>query len=319
MFDPCAWAGNTGVTPLLAFGLRFVSLGFVLDVHTPAFSLEALFTRFVFITFVRPYVTAGIGGVQHLFKRVGVVFLRGADVAFSDQLVVAVGTDAELVTVVAFAVFLRPTGFKVFLATLGGCPIGGGRILFQDCLFFFAEVLPWGFHQRGINDLSASGNEPVLLQLPLHRVKQRISTACDPYPFTENPEGVGIRDAAGIPQATETLEQQAVKQLVFQGFVRQVVEVCTTSIRTISSVGYGGRPPGLLSGRGAIRSISAANAEKLTCFSNLDSRSPLRSSFCSRSLAANRLVLIALFFVMVRGCVVGQAHSFSYPGAERGF
>ena len=101
MFDPCAWAGNTGVTPLLAFGLRFVSLGFVLDVHTPAFSLEALFTRFVFITFVRPYVTAGIGGVQHLFKRVGVVFLRGADVAFSDQLVVAVGTDAELVTVVA--------------------------------------------------------------------------------------------------------------------------------------------------------------------------------------------------------------------------
>lgn len=35
------------------------------------------------------------------------------------------------------------------------------------------------------------------------------------------------------------------------------------------------------------------------CFSSTDNRSPLRSSFCSRSSAANRLVLMALFLLMV--------------------
>jgi len=37
--------------------------------------------------FVRPHVTAGVGGVKHTFKVVGVVFPDGADVAFADQLV----------------------------------------------------------------------------------------------------------------------------------------------------------------------------------------------------------------------------------------
>lgn len=46
------------------------------------------------------------------------MFFGGADVAFTDEFVFLVSTDAEFVAVVAFAVFLRPAGFRILLATL---------------------------------------------------------------------------------------------------------------------------------------------------------------------------------------------------------
>ena len=107
---------------------------------------------------------------------------------------------------VTFAVFLCPTGFRVFLAALCIRPFHWGFALIQGCLFRFAEMLPGSFHQRGINDLTAMGNETVLLQLPLDGIKQRISTTRSTDPFTEHPQDVGIRDAAGMPQLAETLE-----------------------------------------------------------------------------------------------------------------
>ena len=67
-----------------------------------------MFTGLVFVTFVRPYVTAGVGSVKHRFKMVGVMLFGSADVAFADEFVFPVGTDAEFVAVVAFTVFLRP-------------------------------------------------------------------------------------------------------------------------------------------------------------------------------------------------------------------
>lgn len=118
MPDPCAGFGDAGIAALLAVGLGLAEFGLVLDVHTPTFLLEALFPRLVLIAFVRPYVTAGVGGVKHCLKMVGVVLFGGAHVAFADQLVFPVGTDAEFVTVVAFAVLLCPTGFGVLLAAL---------------------------------------------------------------------------------------------------------------------------------------------------------------------------------------------------------
>ena len=70
----------------------------------------------------------------------------GADVAFADQLVFPVGTDAELVTVVAFAVFLRLTGFRIFLAARCIRPFRRGFALIQGFLSRLAEMLPGGFH-----------------------------------------------------------------------------------------------------------------------------------------------------------------------------
>ena len=107
------------------WGLNFSS--FVLDVHTPALLPEMLFMHLVLITLVCPYVTAGIGGVKHVVKVVGVVLFGGADMMPADQLVFPVSTtDTELVTVVAFAVFLYPAGFSGFLAALCICPFRRG-------------------------------------------------------------------------------------------------------------------------------------------------------------------------------------------------
>ena len=50
-------------------------------------------------------------------------------------------------------------------------------------------------------------------------------------------------------------------------------------MRTIVSVGYGGRPPWGLTGRGAIRSTSAANAPKSMYDSISASGSPRQSIF----------------------------------------
>ena len=119
MLDPCTRASDTGVAALLAFGLWLVFFGLALDMHPPTVLPEALFPFFILITLIRPYVTAGVGGVKHLFKVLGVVLFGGADMAFADQFVFPVSTDAELVAVLASAVFLCPTGFSVFLAALG--------------------------------------------------------------------------------------------------------------------------------------------------------------------------------------------------------
>lgn len=46
------------------------------------------------------------------------MFFGGADVAFTDEFIFLVSTDAEFVAVVAFAVFLRPACLSILLATL---------------------------------------------------------------------------------------------------------------------------------------------------------------------------------------------------------
>ena len=94
---------------------------------------------------------------------VGVMLFGSADVAFADEFVFPIGTDTEFVAVVAFAVLLRPACFRILLATLRRCPASGCCRLFQQRFFFFVEMLFRGFHQRGIDDLTTTGNKTVLL------------------------------------------------------------------------------------------------------------------------------------------------------------
>ena len=114
--------------------------------------MEALFTGLVFVTFVRPYVTAGVGPVKYRFKMVGVMFFGGADVAFADEFIFPVSADTEFVAMVAFTVFLRPAGFRILLATLGRCP--GRRVLplVPTALFLpcgnVVWALPPAWHRR---------------------------------------------------------------------------------------------------------------------------------------------------------------------------
>lgn len=55
-------------------------------------------------------------------------FFGSADRAFTDEFVLPVGADTELIAV-ALAVLFRPTCVDVFLVTLGGCPIDWGNAL----------------------------------------------------------------------------------------------------------------------------------------------------------------------------------------------
>ena len=65
-------------------------------------------------------------------------------------------------------------------------------------------------------------------------------------------------------------------------------------MRTIVSVGYGGRPPWALTGRGAMRSTSAASVAKSMYDSISASGSPRVSIFLRWCSSANRSVLMAL-------------------------
>ena len=75
-------------------------------------------------------------------------------------------------------------------------------------------------------------------------------------------------------------------------------------MRTIVSVGYGGRPPCALTGRGATLSTSAANDAKSMCDSISASGSPSASIFLRWCSSANRSVLMALRGFIGAGCGV---------------
>lgn len=73
----------------------------------------------------------------------------------------------------------------------------------------------------------------------------------------------------------------------------------TTKIRTITSVGYGGRPPFGCSGRGAIFSTACAKAAKSTTASIFCKGSPMASTLWTYPSSANRAFVTAVLRAII--------------------
>jgi hypothetical protein len=103
----------------------FALLGLALDVLSEAQGLEHLAALCAGEAPVGIDIVTGVVLIEHVIKVRAVVLagLAGGDLA--DELVFDVHADAQLVAVVALAMFLGMGGIQVFLSALGLVPVAG--------------------------------------------------------------------------------------------------------------------------------------------------------------------------------------------------
>ena len=121
------------------------------------------------------------------------------------------------------AILLRPARIHILLPTLGIIPVLGYIPLPDLFILLPAVALYRRLHQGRIDDLSASGNEPLAGQLLGHLAKQRLRS-CLTYPVLEMPDRGPVRYPQRIVQTTEALVAHPVEQLILHLLVRQVIQ-----------------------------------------------------------------------------------------------
>lgn len=193
MFHPRPDLGDAPVAPLLAFAQGLIGPGFALDVLAIAQRTQHLAALITGIAPVSVYIAAGVVLIEQLIEVRAVMLAGGAGEDFADELVFDVGADAQLVAVVALAVFLGVRGIQILLPTLGRAPVFRHLALLQLGLVFFAQVLNGCQDQGGIDGLPASGDVAVALQLEVYALED----GCGPInadALRKLPDGVAVRD-----------------------------------------------------------------------------------------------------------------------------
>lgn len=223
MLDSRACLGDALVAPLLALGQRLVAMALALDLVADAVFLQPGFTLRRRIVPVGIDVPASGGRNEDLVEVLAVV--RGGRVGLdlADELVFLVDVDGHLVAEEALAVLLGPGRVDVLLVQLDGLPAGWHRALIDKSLLSRAGVLLRGWHQGGVDDLAAAGNEAFLELLCRDAIEQRLGT-CFADMVLEGPDGGAIGDVRRAIQPAEALEAHPVEQLVLHLLVREVVE-----------------------------------------------------------------------------------------------
>lgn len=224
VFHPRTGAGNAGVAFLLALAQRLATWGLALDMFAVTQSLEHFTARCAGVALVGIHIPAGVAIVQHLVKVRAVVLAGGARGDLADELVADVHADAQLVAVVALAVFLGVRGVQILLPAFGWAPVAGHLALIEQRLLLLGEVLDGRGYQGGVDDLPAAGDVAMAQQLRVCGLKQR-RRAINAQALLVVPDGVAIGYVGAVREQAKALEAHAIEQLVLHLFVRQVVEV----------------------------------------------------------------------------------------------
>ena len=169
-------------------------------------------------------VAARVVLVEHFIKVRAVVLAGRAGGDLADELVAGVHADAQLVAVVALAVFLGMGGIQVFLPAFGLVPVGGDIALLKLGLVFVGEVLDVSGYQGGVDDLPAPGQVAALQQLAVHRLKQR-RHAIHAQALLVMPEGVAIGNVGAVGEQAKALVAHAIEQLILHLLIAEVVQI----------------------------------------------------------------------------------------------
>ena len=256
VLHPGSGLGYALVAPLLAFAQSFACLGLALDVLSITQGLEHLAALCAGEPPVGIDIAAGVVLIEHFIKVRAVVLAGRAGGDLANELVFDVHADAQLVAVVALAVFLGMGGIQVFLPALGLVPVGRDIALLQLGLVFFGEVLDGSGHQRGVDDLSAPRQVAALQQLAVHRLEQR-RHAINAQALLVMPQGVAIRNVCAVSEQTKALVAHAVQQLVLHLLVAEVVEILQDqdAHHDRSGVRWAPAPGGITSGEQFINDL----------------------------------------------------------------
>ena len=159
VFHPCPDLGNAPVAPLLAFAQGLVWPGFALDVLAIAQRTQHLAALITGIAPVSVHGPAGVVLIEHFIEVRAVMLAGGAGEDFADELVFDVGADAQLVAVVALAVFLAfMTAGRIFgtqmldrygrvvvlQALFGAAIVGSLLVVFGNVTLAFIGAAIWG-------------------------------------------------------------------------------------------------------------------------------------------------------------------------------
>lgn len=123
------------------------------------------------------HVPAGIVRVEQVFKDGGVSDSGIRDDDFANYLVTLVDACMEFVAEMVLAMFFGPLRIDILLRPLVGRPCRWHDALFDDLSFLALVALHGRLHQRGIDDLAATGLITLRQQLLLYRINN-----CVPNP-----------------------------------------------------------------------------------------------------------------------------------------
>ena len=173
---------------------------------------------------IRIDILAGVRGIKNPFEVERVIRLGGIRHTLTSELVLLIDIHRDRVAEVALSMLLGPARIRVFLTALSGRPIGRRGILTNDHLFLAADLLFGRRNQRGINHLSAPGDEAFVHELPIKGLKQRLGTGFA-NPVLKRPDRGSVRDISCMGQPAEALVTETIQQQKRHPLVGQVIEV----------------------------------------------------------------------------------------------
>ena len=225
MFDAGARCGDAAVTLFLPIGQALDGVAFALDVHTPAGLFERGFPLGGGVATIGIDIPACVGAIKQRFEYRGVSHGGMRDGHFAHQLVALVHAGVQLVAKVILAVLFCPTRVDVLLCPLVRLPSQRHRALFDGVSFLALVALNRCLYQRRIDDLAAARQVTVLMQLFLDLLEHASPRASLRQTVPKQPDRLGIGNTAALGQIQKLQEASAVKQLVFQRVIGQVVEL----------------------------------------------------------------------------------------------
>lgn len=199
VLDAGTGLANAGVALLLACAQGLARLGLALDVFAIAQCPKHFAALRAGVALVGIDITAGVALIKHRIEVRAVMLAGSAGDNFADEFVPPVHADAELVAVVAFAVFLGMGGVQGLLPALGLAPVFGGLALCKLPFLLLDVVLDGRGHLGCVDDLSAARHEPLALQQPVHCLEQRCQ-AFDAQALLVVPDGVPVGDGDAVGQ-----------------------------------------------------------------------------------------------------------------------
>lgn len=135
MLDSRARLGDAVVTPLLTLGKGLVASALPLDLIAIAVLSEPVLPIRTRVTPIRIDIAAGVPAVDDRFEVLAVMDARGASLELTDDLVLGINVDRDLVAEVVLAVLERPDRVGLFLPPFSRLPVPAGTARSLTSLF----------------------------------------------------------------------------------------------------------------------------------------------------------------------------------------
>ena len=161
MLDQGPDLGFLPVVPALNFCQRMVALPLLANAVLDSVILQHLFDAFSRVGAVGVQILSPIRLIQQFPKRHAVVHIRRSHLVFGDQDRAGICFHMLLVAKIFFAVVGQPAGVRVLMSAFVFIPLGWNHSGLVALVLLAGIALAWNLHNRGIDDRSGLGKNPL--------------------------------------------------------------------------------------------------------------------------------------------------------------